>query len=43
LLPPNGVPARELSDTLQTWPWLETARTLRERFREDKLSPHGPA
>jgi len=27
----------ELSDTLQTWPWLETARTLRERFREDKL------
>ncbi|MES2958252.1 MAG: YihY family inner membrane protein [Pseudomonadota bacterium] len=27
----------ELGDTLQTWPWLETARTLRERFREDKL------
>ena len=27
----------ELSDTLQTWPWLDTARTLRERFREDKL------
>jgi membrane protein len=27
----------ELSDTLQTWPWLDTARTLRERFREDHL------
>ena len=22
---------------LQHWPWLETARTLRERFREDRL------
>jgi membrane protein len=27
----------ELYDTLQTWPWLATARTLRERFREDHL------
>jgi len=27
----------ELSQTLQTWPWLDTARTLRERFREDRL------
>ena len=27
----------ELTRTLQTWPWLDTARTLRERFREDHL------
>lgn len=27
----------ELAETLQTWPWLDTARTLRERFREDRL------
>ena len=27
----------ELSNTLKTWPWLATARTLRERFREDHL------
>jgi membrane protein len=27
----------ELSETLQTWPWLDTVRTLRERFREDHL------
>jgi len=27
----------ELSATLQTWPWLDTVRTLRERFREDHL------
>jgi membrane protein len=27
----------ELSQTLQQWPWLDTARTLRERFREDRL------
>ena len=27
----------ELAHTLQRWPWLETARTLRERFREDRL------
>lgn len=27
----------ELLQTLQTWPWLDTARTLRERFREDRL------
>ncbi|MGY0194140.1 YihY family inner membrane protein [Leptothrix sp. BB-4] len=23
--------------SLQTWPWLETLRTLRQRFREDRL------
>jgi membrane protein len=27
----------ELAETLKTWPWLDTARTLRERFREDHL------
>ncbi|MBX3618504.1 MAG: YihY family inner membrane protein [Rhizobacter sp.] len=27
----------ELLGTLQHWPWLETARTLRARFREDRL------
>jgi len=27
----------ELAQTLQRWPWLDTARTLRERFREDHL------
>jgi membrane protein len=26
-----------LLQVLQTWPWLETARTLRLRFREDRL------
>ena len=36
---PAGWRARlnELSQTLQAWPWLDTARTLRERFREDQL------
>jgi membrane protein len=29
--------ANELVETLQRWPWLDTARTLRERFREDRL------
>jgi membrane protein len=29
--------AAELAETLQRWPWLDTARTLRERFREDRL------
>ncbi len=24
-------------ETLQNWPWLETLRTLRQRFREDRL------
>jgi len=31
---------RHLADglsTLRTWPWFETVRTLRERFREDRL------
>jgi membrane protein len=27
----------ELVETLSRWPWLDTARTLRERFREDRL------
>ena len=27
----------ELVATLSRWPWLDTARTLRERFREDRL------
>jgi len=26
-----------LVETLQHWPWLETLRTLRQRFREDRL------
>jgi len=29
--------ASELWQTLQNWPWLETMRTLRQRFREDRL------
>ncbi|MDH4290680.1 MAG: hypothetical protein OEV65_18220, partial [Aquincola sp.] len=29
--------AAELVQTLQRWPWLDTARTLRERFRDDHL------
>jgi membrane protein len=28
---------RGLGDALQRWPWLETVRTLRQRFREDRL------
>lgn len=27
----------DLVQTLQTWPWLDTLRTLRARFREDRL------
>jgi membrane protein len=33
-------PAQEVSralHALQTWPWLATAQTLRQRFREDRL------
>ena len=26
-----------LLQTLQTWPWLDTLKTLRIRFREDRL------
>src|ERR1044071_7058280 len=26
-----------LVQTLHSWPWLETLRTLRQRFREDRL------
>ena len=29
--------ARELPKTLRAWPWFETLRTLRLRFREDRL------
>ncbi len=29
--------AAELLTTLRNWPWFETLRTLRERFREDRL------
>lgn len=29
--------ANETWDTLQSWPWWETLRTLRKRFREDRL------
>lgn len=29
--------AATLWQTLQTWPWLDTLRTLRQRFREDRL------
>ena len=27
----------ELPETLRRWPWFETLRTLRERFRDDRL------
>jgi membrane protein len=27
----------ELLQTLRTWPWFDTLRTLRDRFREDRL------
>jgi membrane protein len=26
-----------LLETLRTWPWFDTLRTLRQRFREDHL------
>jgi len=29
--------ARELPDTLRRWPWLETLRVLRHRFKDDRL------
>jgi membrane protein len=29
--------ARELPQTLRAWPWFDTLRTLRARFREDRL------
>ncbi len=29
--------AATLADTLHNWPWLDTLRTLRQRFREDRL------
>ena len=28
---------RDLPHTLRAWPWIETLRTLRQRFREDRL------
>ena len=32
-----GAHMTRLIETLQTWPWLATAITLRQRFREDRL------
>jgi len=32
-----GAYAVELLQTLRTWPWFDTLRTLRARFREDRL------
>lgn len=32
-----GEQAAVLLQTLRTWPWWETLRTLRQRFREDRL------
>ena len=29
--------AAELLETLRDWPWFDTLRTLRQRFREDRL------
>jgi membrane protein len=33
----RGARGAELLTTLRTWPWFDTARTLRQRFREDRL------
>ena len=30
-------PLKITLETLQTWPWLDTLKTLRQRFREDRL------
>ncbi|MBP6763567.1 MAG: YihY family inner membrane protein, partial [Rubrivivax sp.] len=32
-----GARAAELLKTLRAWPWYDTLRTLRQRFREDRL------
>jgi membrane protein len=32
-----GARARDLLTTLRAWPWFDTLRTLRQRFREDRL------
>jgi membrane protein len=32
-----GALARELPDTLRTWPWRETLRVLGRRFEQDRL------
>ena len=37
LKPRWRAPIAELLATLQNWPWLDTLRTLRQRFREDRL------
>lgn len=37
LLAQAGERAQELLDTLRHWPWFATLRTLRLRFREDRL------
>jgi membrane protein len=29
--------AQTFVDTMQTWPWMDTVRTLRQRFRDDRL------
>ncbi|MDP1901820.1 MAG: YihY family inner membrane protein [Rubrivivax sp.] len=33
----GGAYAAELLQTLRTWPWFDTLRTLRARFRDDRL------
>src|SRR5512138_3638535 len=38
--PQHPTPTQELARTLQAlqrWPWMDTLRTLRQRFREDHL------
>jgi membrane protein len=37
LKPRWRAPLAELLGTLQHWPWIDTLRTLRQRFREDRL------
>lgn len=37
LLPLAGERLAGLAQTLSRWPWMDTLRTLRERFREDRL------
>ena len=31
------VQARQLLSELRDWPWFDTLRTLRQRFKEDRL------
>jgi len=37
LIEPMRERLARLMQTLSTWPWIDTARTLRQRFREDHL------